>query len=424
MKTMDNCSPGSFDKRYPGFFIRPGQSLRQQNKVIKNMSGNKQLIDLENMSILVVDDMKSMRLTIRKMLRNLDIGKRLLFAEDGQKGLDILLESEIDLAIIDWNMPVMNGIQLLSYIRKTKSLRDLPAIMLTAEAEKDIVYEVAEIEIDAYLLKPLTLESLDNKIRTVVHRANHPSEANIHRNKSRDYEEEGDFKSAIQQIKLALNSKPSASRLLRELGLLYEKDGKSQIAVKCLQKAASVNPQDATTRYILGEMHRKTGDLETAAKYYFEVMSLTSKYTDQAIDLGKRLFNKGLPDRAIEIFKGVISTAKKQVYTKELIADICIEHDEFEYSKILLDSIIKEVPSKYDTVYKAGVVYQTIGDSDKALGYFKTVDKHQSSRIDVKLQIAKIYFDKNKILQADDYLNTVLRKDPDNSEALEMRKSM
>jgi tetratricopeptide (TPR) repeat protein len=297
-------------------------------------------------------------------------------------------------------------------------------LMLTAEAEKDIVYEVAEIEIDAYLLKPLTLESLDNKIRTVVHRANHPSEANIHRNKSRDYEEEGDFKSAIQQIKLALNSKPSASRLLRELGLLYEKDGKSQIAVKCLQKAASVNPQDATTRYILGEMHRKTGDLETAAKYYFEVMSLTSKYTDQAIDLGKRLFNKGLPDRAIEIFKGVISTAKKQVYTKELIADICIEHDEFEYSKILLDSIIKEVPSKYDTVYKAGVVYQTIGDSDKALGYFKTVDKHQSSRIDVKLQIAKIYFDKNKILQADDYLNTVLRKDPENIEALEMRKLM
>ncbi len=89
-----------------------------------------------------------------------------------------------------------------------------------------------------------------------------------------------------------------------------------------------------------------------------------------------------------------------------------------------MDSIIKGIPYKYDTVYKVGVVYQTIGDSDKALGYFKTVDKHQSSRIDVKLQIAKIYFDKDKTLQADDYLNTVLRKDPENREALEMRKSM
>ncbi len=388
------------------------------------MSGNKQLIDLENMSILVVDDMKSMRLTIRKMLRNLNIGKRLLFAEDGQKGLDILLESKIDLVIIDWNMPVMNGIQLLSYIRNNKSLRDLPAIMLTAEAEKDIVYEVAETEVDAYLIKPLTLEALDNKVKAAVHRANHPSEAYIHRSKARDHEESGDFEAAIEQIKLALGFKPSASRLLREFGLLYEKVGKLPIATKCLQKAASVNPQDATTRYILGEMHRKTGDLETSAKYYLEVMSLTSKYTDQAIDLGKRLFNKGLSNKAIKIFKRAVSTAKKQNYTKELIADICIEHDEFEYSSILLDSIIKEVPSKYDTVYKAGVVYQTIGDSDKALGYFKTVDKHQSSRIDVKLQIAKIYFDKGKILQADDYLNRVLRKDPENIEALEMRRSM
>ncbi len=388
------------------------------------MAEHKQPIDLENMSILVVDDMKSMRLTIRKMLRNLNIGKKLLFAEDGQKGLEVLTEANINLAIIDWNMPVMNGIQLLSYIRKNKVLRDLPVIMLTAEAEKDIVYEAAETEIDAYLLKPLTLEALDNKIRTVVHRANHPSEANIHRSKARDFEEAGDFESAIQRIKLALNLKPSASRLLRELGLLYEKAGKSQIAVKCLQKAATVNPQDATTRYILGKMHRETGDLETAAKYYLEVMSLTSKYNDQAIDLGKSLFNKGLSNKAIDIFKKAISSAKKQVYTKELIADICIEHDEFVYSKILLDSIIKEVPSKYDTVYKAGVLYQTSGDSDKALGYFKTVDKHQSSRIDVKLQIAKIYFDKDKILLADDYLNTVLRKDPENREALEMRKSM
>lgn len=120
------------------------------------MSEHKQHIDLENMSILVVDDMKSMRLTVRKMLRNLNIGKRLLFAEDGQKGLEVLTEANIDLAIIDWNMPVMNGTQLRSYIRNNKVLRNLPAIMLTAEAEKDIVYEAAETEIDAYLLKPLT----------------------------------------------------------------------------------------------------------------------------------------------------------------------------------------------------------------------------------------------------------------------------
>ncbi len=388
------------------------------------MPNNKNNLDIEGMSILVVDDMKSMRLTIRKMLRNLNIGKTLLFAEDGQKGLDILLKEKVDLAIIDWNMPVMNGFQLLSYIRKNKDLRDLPVIMLTAEAEKDIVYEVAESEVDAYLLKPLTLEALDLKIQAVVHRVNNPSEANIHRSKARDHEESGDFEAAIQQIKLALGFKPSASRLLRELGLLYEKIGKLDLASKCLKKATSVNPLDATTRFLLGEMYRKTGDLGNAAKYYLEVTPLTSKYTDQAISLGQDLLNKGMSGKAIELFKGVVTTTKKNYQTKEFIADICIEHEKFEYAKTLLENIIQEFPSKYDTVYKAGVVCQITEDSDKALGYFKTVYKHQSSRIDVRLQLAKIYLGKDKILQADSYLNEVLRKDPENPEALELRKSI
>ena len=88
------------------------------------------MIDIESMSILVVDDMKSMRLTIRKMLRNLDIGKTLRFAENGKEGLSVLSNTPCDLAIIDWNMPVMNGTEMMSMIRKDKALRDMSVIMV------------------------------------------------------------------------------------------------------------------------------------------------------------------------------------------------------------------------------------------------------------------------------------------------------
>ena len=91
--------------------------------------------------------------------------------------MSTLNSSKADLAIIDWNMPVMNGVQMLENIRKDKALRDMPVIMVTAEAERDIVSEVAETEIDAYLLKPLTLGALDNKIRAVVEQANNPDPA-------------------------------------------------------------------------------------------------------------------------------------------------------------------------------------------------------------------------------------------------------
>ncbi len=155
------------------------------------------MIDIKNMSILIVDDMKSMRLTIRKMLQNLNIGKTLKFAENGREGMEVLSKTKCDLAILDWNMPIMNGIEMLERIREDKVLRDMPVIMVTAESERDVVSEVAETEVNAYLLKPLTLAALDNKIKAVVKKANKPNPATKHRVKARELEEMGEYESAL-----------------------------------------------------------------------------------------------------------------------------------------------------------------------------------------------------------------------------------
>jgi CheY-like chemotaxis protein len=114
------------------------------------------MIDIETMAILIVDDMKSMRSIIKKMLRNLKLGSAIYFAENGMEGLRCLQANRVDLAIIDWKMPVMTGAMMLDAIRSDRQLRDLPVIMVTAESQKDIVLEVAEIEVEGYLLKPLT----------------------------------------------------------------------------------------------------------------------------------------------------------------------------------------------------------------------------------------------------------------------------
>lgn len=388
------------------------------------MTMTKDFIDPRNMTILAVDDMKSMRLTMRKMLKHLNIGKILKFAENGREGLTVLQSSPADLVIIDWQMPLMNGTQMLESIRNDKALRDIPVIMVSAESEKDIVLEVAETEIDGYLLKPLTLDALDKKIKTVVDRVNNPDKASLLINEARDFEESGDLESAIEKIKHALTFRPSASRLLRRLGLLYAKTGKSEIAEKCLRKAASVNPQDANTRQIMGEMYIKKNDLEKAARYYLEVLSLTTRFSEEAILLGEKLMAGGRKNTAVKLFSKIIASVKKNLAIKERIVDICLACDEFEYAKELLDSLIREFPSKYDLVFKTGMVYVTTGDLEKALELFLTVDRYQTGRMDVKLEIAKIYYHHNKLYQADEYLNRILKKDPGNEDALILRRAI
>ena len=382
------------------------------------------MINPETMSILIVDDMKSMRLTMRKMLQHLKIGKTLRFAENGKEGLEILNSAKCDIAVIDWNMPVMNGIEMLEIIRNDKALRDLPVIMVTAEAERDIVSEVAETEIDGYLLKPLTLSSLDNKIKAVVEKANNPDPATIHRIKARDLEENGNFDEAIEQIRIALVHKPSASRLLRQLGLLHFSIDKPDIAEKCLLKAASVNKQDTMTRARLAEYYISKNELEKAGRYYLELMSLSTRYFNQALDLAEKLLVKGSKKLSIDLFSKIIALSKKSIQVREKVIEICMANDEIEFPLRLLEQTIKENPSNYDIVYKAGLVYLETENSEKALEYFLEVDRHVRGHVDAKLNLAKIYFADQKFLQADDYLNQIIRIDPKHKEAINLRKEI
>ena len=389
-----------------------------------NMNSKRNKIDLENMTILAVDDMKSMRLTLRKMLKHLDIGRNLRFAQNGKEGLQVLHTAYVDLVIMDWRMPVLNGGEMLEIIRKDKALRDIPVIMVSAESEKDIVIEVAESEIDGYLLKPLTLDALDNKIRSVVDKANNPDKSTLLINDARDLEEAGDVAGAIKRIKLALALKPNASRLHRVLGLLYAKDGKTERAIKCLKKAAVVNPQDATTRQILGDIYIKNDDLKTAAQYYLEAMAQTTRFSEKAICLGEKLLKSNQKNLAIRLFSKAISHSKKNFNDRQRVADICVNNGEYLYACELLDRIIQEFPSKYDIAYKAGIIYSTIGDLEKALELFETVERFQSTRLDVKIEIAKIHFKNNQLYKADEYLNKILAKDPKNAEALALRRAI
>jgi len=378
-------------------------------------------IHLKNLSILIVDDVKSMRAIVQKMLRNIDIGKTLHMAENGLEGLRILHSTRIDLAIIDWQMPVMNGAQLLEAIRNDKHLRDIPVLMVTGESEKEIVMEAAEIEVEGYLIKPLTPALLEDKIKTIMDHIKHPDVAAIHLRKARDFEEAGDILSAIEHMKHAAALKPMASRILRNLGLLYQKTGKEDIMEKCLQKAAAVNLQDSVSRYLLGEHYWKKNDLISAAQYYLEVVSLTNKFTDKAVLLGEVLVKKKFNRLAKTLFSQIISKSQKNIPIQEKIIDICILYDELEYSKKLLKNLIRYFPSNNDLIFKTGVVCETMGEVDQALEHFFIVEKSQGSRLDVKLKIAKIFYDKNKMIQADNYLNMVLRSDPGNEEALALR---
>ncbi len=183
------------------------------------------MIDVKNMTVLIADDMLNIRKAVKSTLMILGYGKEFLQAENGKAALDILRKDPVDLVIIDWNMPIMTGTEVLSYIRSDRLLRDLPVIMVTAEANKDIVAQAAESEIDGYLLKPITVKALGDKIISVVNEVNHPTPMSYHLKRAKEYEEEGNIDEAIEETRAAMQANPKSSRPVRDVGDFAFKKG-------------------------------------------------------------------------------------------------------------------------------------------------------------------------------------------------------
>jgi two-component system chemotaxis response regulator CheY len=118
------------------------------------------------MPILIVDDFSTMRQIVKKSLKQLGFDN-ITEAVDGADALNKLQSEEFKFVISDWNMPNMMGIELLRAIRGDDKLKSLPFLMVTAEAQKDNIIEAAKAGVSQYIIKPFTVDSLEQKIDAI-----------------------------------------------------------------------------------------------------------------------------------------------------------------------------------------------------------------------------------------------------------------
>jgi two-component system chemotaxis response regulator CheY len=119
-----------------------------------------------NMKVLIVDDFATMRRILRNILKQIgftDIAE----ADDGATALKELKKEKYDLILCDWNMPEMPGIDLLKALKADEQLKNIPFVMVTAEAQKDNIIEAVKTGVSSYIVKPFTAETVNEKLNKV-----------------------------------------------------------------------------------------------------------------------------------------------------------------------------------------------------------------------------------------------------------------
>ncbi len=120
------------------------------------------------MKLLVVDDSSTMRRIIKNTLSRLGYDN-VLEGEDGIQGWNVLNENtDISMLITDWNMPEMNGLELVKKVRADARFNDLPIIMVTTEGGKAEVITALKAGVNNYIVKPFTPQVLKEKLAAVL----------------------------------------------------------------------------------------------------------------------------------------------------------------------------------------------------------------------------------------------------------------
>lgn len=117
--------------------------------------------------ILFVDDLAGFRDIARAVLRELGL-HQVDEAKDGQEALGLLTAMHYDLLISDWNMPIMDGLELLKAVRSNDALKSLPVIMLTGETARDKVQEAIALGVSGFVSKPFKPQALAKAVRRVI----------------------------------------------------------------------------------------------------------------------------------------------------------------------------------------------------------------------------------------------------------------
>lgn len=115
------------------------------------------------MKALVVDDSRAMRSILKRAMTS--NGFEVMEAENGQRALDFLgANGAVDVVLVDWNMPEMNGLRFVSQVRADSKYDDMRLIIVSIESDQNRVQEALAAGCDEYLMKPFSDQALTDKL--------------------------------------------------------------------------------------------------------------------------------------------------------------------------------------------------------------------------------------------------------------------
>ncbi len=378
--------------------------------------------DPAQMTFLIVDDVDNMRRSIRAMLKLAQLGRKFYEATNGREAWNMLTSEDFrpDFIICDYKMPHMSGTELLHRVRSHAGLRDIPFLMITAEANMEVVAEAAEHDVDAYLTKPFVTATLEQKIRELLDRIANPPPQVLHLRRARALEEKGDIDGAIREVMAAVAANSSHSRPLRELGRLHIRKGELEKACEFFKKATSINRLDVVSYHYLGQIYHRLGDIDAAVENFSMAMEISPRHYDRALKFANLLFDQGRKKEAEKILRLILRTHESNPDIREEVAETCMRHGLPQLAARTFRQVLRQTPERTHILRNLGMALHLAGENQEAVRVMERAVEKLGEDRELMLNLARAYLQMGMKVRAEKWANRVLSMDSSCSEAREI----
>jgi CheY-like chemotaxis protein/Flp pilus assembly protein TadD len=372
----------------------------------------------QNLTLMIVDDQMVVRKMIRDMLRKIGY-RNFIMADDGDTALSKLKTNHVDLLLCDWNMPRMTGVEVLNQIRTDEGLKDLPFIMVTGEVAEPTVAQAIEGEVDAYLLKPFTSDSLQRKIEEVLERRRHPSPAEIHINLGQVYLKGRQYDQALTEFMKARELNPKSARPLTWIGRAYEEKGELDTARQFYKQAVTLVPKYIRAQDCLARVYMALGKPDLAAGHLQAAVRISPRNVPRQLNLGQALLLAGRLEEARKILTAItrLVEAKDRPEVARQVGEILLEAGLDADAETAFLEGIESDPDDLHLYNRLGIAFRKQGKTREAIdNYRRALDIDPENEI-LYYNLARAYHEGGDLDLAGVSIKRALNLNPDFEEA-------
>jgi len=310
------------------------------------------------------------------------LGYRNVFpAFDGKEAWSLIEQEKIDLVISDYYMPRVNGLQLLSKVRNSSQYWSIPFIMLTSEARKSMVIYSTEEEIDAYIVKPVSPDSLGRYVDEVLKNRYAPN----------------DFYKAVNAGKIKLRM------------------GKKEQALESFLQATLINPAKSTPYFYLGEILEGFNRDDEALANYRKCDDASNSLYVRAFDgLARILIKKQDYASAAQILKKAVDVSPAQVDRSLMLAKCCREIGDIDGVKKYLSIASEMAKNDVVAIERIARIYFDLGQYEDAEAILRQGYDQSSRELKVFNQFGLMAKEKGEYEKSKKYYQEALKISPHN----------